>query len=274
MTRTESKIAKYFIKNKSILAFQSLKVIAADLNISDISIVRFSRTLGYDGFADLKRQVQAELALLIDKNPEDVNTLTKFTSGMEMRQFFPLENTEQMKDLYCGMVQKTIERNEMETFSQAADLMVQGKSHYIVGSFSRIGAVETLYTLLLPILPNLFKLTEWGFEASSILANLKKDDCVILFSFGRLCRLEKEVLMAVNRERANLIVITDKKETNTITTADVTLYSKANAGLPFYSNVSNAVVSEILAAIISQKTWETSRERLANVDMLIASLSK
>lgn len=274
LTKTGRKIADYFQKNKSVLAFQPLSVIATQLDISDISIVRFSRALGYDGFTDLKQHVQKELAAVIDGELEDVNTLAKFTASMELQQVAHLENPQQICQRYSGMIEKTMGRNSLTLFEQAADQIIASRNHYVVGQFSRLGAVETLHSLLLPLLPNIFCLTEWGFEAFTMLMNMGHDDCVILFSFGRLTQLESEVVATAKKVGAHIIVITDRSDTPPTVAADVTLYSKANIGLPFYSGVCNVMIAEILADLISRKTWAVSKERMANMNMQIAALTK
>lgn len=153
-------------------------------------------------------------------------------------------------------------------------MIISGKNRYIVGQFSRLGSVETLYSLLVAVLPNIFRLTEWGFDAISLLMNLSKDDCIILFSFGRLTQLESEVIAAAKKTGARFLVITDRMDTPAAQGANIRIYSRANAGFPFYSSVCNTLIIEILADLISEKTWATSKNRLANVDMQIAALSK
>lgn len=273
LTRTGAKIADYFLKNKSILAFQSLSTIAAQLQISDISIVRFSRALGYEGFTDLKQHVQAELAALIDGNPEDVNPLTKFTANMTFQRYDQPQTVEQLAESYCDMVQKTMIRNTMDDFRRAADLLIQSRRRYVVAYASRIGAAHTMRTYLSPMLSDVYTVTNCGYEAIVSLLNITDKDCVVLFSFGRSIDLERETLRTVREANAKLIVISDREDTPAAKQADVLLYSRANAGMPFFSNVCNVMISEIICNMVSTQAWPDIKDRMAAIDMHISTLS-
>lgn len=274
LTRTGAKIADYFLQNKSILAFQSLNTIASQLQISDISIVRFSRALGYEGFTDLKQHVQSELAALIDGNPENVNTLTKFTANMTFQKYAHPKTVDQLAESYCDMVHQTLARNTMDAFRRAADMLIESRHRYVVAYSSRIGAAHTMRTYLSSLLPDVYTVTSWGYDGIISMQNLTADDCVVLFSFGRAIDLEHKVLRAVQDINAKLVVISDKDDTPAAKQADVLLYSRANAGMPFFSNTCNTMLSEILCNLISTQIWPDIKDRMAAIDMQITSLSE
>lgn len=274
LTRTGAKIADYFLKNKSILAFQSLNTISAQLEISDISIVRFSRALGYEGFTDLKQHVQAELATLIDGNPEDVNTLTKFTANMAFQKYDHPHTVEQLTESYCNMVQQTMARGSMDAFRRAADLLIAAHRRYVVAYASRIGSAYTMRTYLSPLLPDIYTLTSWGYESIVSMQNITGSDCLVLFSFGRSANLEHATLRTAKESGAKLIVISDRDDTPAARQADVLLYSRANAGMPFFSNVCNTMISEIVCNLISTQIWPDIKDRMAAIDMQLTALSE
>ena len=64
LTRTEKRIADYFLDHSESLYFMTARDIAQELGVSDTSIIRLCRALGYRGFRELQESQRAELALL------------------------------------------------------------------------------------------------------------------------------------------------------------------------------------------------------------------
>ena len=54
LTKTQEKIARFFLKNQSRIGSLSSMEAAKEIGVSDASIIRFARAIGYEGFADLK----------------------------------------------------------------------------------------------------------------------------------------------------------------------------------------------------------------------------
>ena len=60
LTRTEKRIADYFLDHSESLYFMTARDIAQELGVSDTSIIRLCRALGYRGFRELQES-QREL---------------------------------------------------------------------------------------------------------------------------------------------------------------------------------------------------------------------
>jgi len=63
MTRSEVKIAKRLLASPSEFVHSSVRAVAADLDVSEPTILRFCRAVGCEGFKDLKFRLIQELAL-------------------------------------------------------------------------------------------------------------------------------------------------------------------------------------------------------------------
>lgn len=62
MTRSDLKIAKLILKSPNAFVRSSVRAVAADLGVSEPTILRFCRTVGCEGFKDLKFRLIQELA--------------------------------------------------------------------------------------------------------------------------------------------------------------------------------------------------------------------
>src|ERR1044072_3498002 len=63
MTRSEIRIARKLLESPSEFVRSSVRAIAADLDVSEPTILRFCRAVGCEGFKDLKFRLIQELAL-------------------------------------------------------------------------------------------------------------------------------------------------------------------------------------------------------------------
>ncbi len=62
LTKTEKKIAEFFLKNGPQITFMTSRDIANSLAISDTSVIRFVKALGYNNFSHFKEVVQSEVS--------------------------------------------------------------------------------------------------------------------------------------------------------------------------------------------------------------------
>lgn len=61
LTKAQRKIAKYFIHNPERVGMSSSMEVARAIGVSDASITRFARAIGYEGFTDLKADIYNSL---------------------------------------------------------------------------------------------------------------------------------------------------------------------------------------------------------------------
>src|SRR5689334_7575688 len=70
MTRSEVRIARRILASPNDFVRSSVRSIAADLGVSEPTIMRFCRTIGCEGFKDLKFRLVQELALSQARNDQ------------------------------------------------------------------------------------------------------------------------------------------------------------------------------------------------------------
>ena len=58
LSRTEKEIAQYMLRNEDSIENCSIQALAQSIGVGVASIVRFSKALGYNGFTDMKFQIE------------------------------------------------------------------------------------------------------------------------------------------------------------------------------------------------------------------------
>ena len=73
LTKTQKMIAKYILDHSADACFMTSTEIALKLNVSESSVIRFSRSLGFSGFMDFQKMLRKEYQ---DKVLSISNTIT------------------------------------------------------------------------------------------------------------------------------------------------------------------------------------------------------
>ncbi|WP_443029332.1 MurR/RpiR family transcriptional regulator, partial [Sporofaciens musculi] len=60
LTKTQKMIAKYILDHSADACFMTSTEIALKLNVSESSVIRFSRSLGFGGFMDFQKMLRKE----------------------------------------------------------------------------------------------------------------------------------------------------------------------------------------------------------------------
>ncbi len=116
------KIAIYIIENFESVGFLSIYAISEKIGVSTASVMRFSQSLGLDGYADLKRSIQDEL-----------KTLLKDRQTIPITELGPLPRDVQFKTLCdneLANLQRTLAEMDPASVSRIADLLVDGERIY------------------------------------------------------------------------------------------------------------------------------------------------
>ena len=57
LPKTKRKIARYFLENYKEIPFRTVTELAEELDISDTSIVKFCKQLGFNGYGDFRHAI-------------------------------------------------------------------------------------------------------------------------------------------------------------------------------------------------------------------------
>lgn len=210
MTRSEIRIAKKLLESPSDFVRSSVRAIAADLEVSEPTILRFCRAVGCEGFKDLKFRLIQELALTQAMNDQAART-TKAAAHVS-------ELPSGAKDLNDDRVFETIIEaltRTRETLSNK-DLLISAQAIakagrvvvYGIGGSSAALALEAhnrLFRFNIPIMVFTDGYTQR--MSSAILG--EGDVALFISSTGRPRELQESLELA-KYYKATCIAITDK----------------------------------------------------------------
>ncbi|MEW6400989.1 MAG: MurR/RpiR family transcriptional regulator [Chloroflexota bacterium] len=134
LSRSHKKLACFVSDNGLFVAFASAAALGNQVGVSAATVVRFCRTIGYEGYAELQAAVRANLPTYIHK----VEKLERESEALDKDQAVKLVFDLDMKNL-----SRTIASLDAEKFKAATAALAQASDILVVGG--GLSAAPALY---------------------------------------------------------------------------------------------------------------------------------
>lgn len=128
LTRTEKLIADYIVDNINTIGLITVTDMSLKIGVSDTSIIRFIRNLGYGGFADFKRSMNKRI---IKQYNVGLSPIQKFNNTRSK-----ISNASIIKDAFsCAVdnLNNAILNLDIQLIDSIADCILSCKNKYVVG---------------------------------------------------------------------------------------------------------------------------------------------
>ena len=239
---TQKKISDYIVSNLNDIVFNSITEIANKINVSEASLVRYSKNLGYNGFSEFK-------LALVDYYKSNFSILEKINKT--------IEDLPRNQFRFSDLIQKEIDsliltKNSVDndSFEEIVKEICKANTIFIIGNDLNISVVNDLGLRL-----SRFKLktVEASLSARNIFEKLlliTPKDVIVIFDFYRPSVDFTKLLEYIDSKKASIILITDSFVPPMIRLAKMYIYINRNSNEMLNSQVvpmaiSNALVSEI-----------------------------
>lgn len=209
LTKTQQMIAEYILDNSADACFMTSTEIAAKLGVSESSVIRFSRSLGFSGFMDFQKSLRKDYQ---DKVLSISSTITVPAQRVVKRAKF--DNNSDYIKRHLKNAAKNLESvfasNTPALFEEAADLIISSKRKYVAGSRGNSCLSDFFLLYLKHMLANVETTNSSAITPIDHMYTITKDDCLIIFSFPRYSSLDKVTAELAKESGASIILITDK----------------------------------------------------------------
>lgn len=229
-SKQEKKIADYILNERESISLMSLQEITKQISVSEATIVRFTKKLGFKGFVHFKIDIAKEN--IDDKENEDKNYIEKVSNNIKET----IDSTKTM-----------IDENNIE---KALDMIENSDNMYIFGlGASGIAALEMQNRFM-----RYGKLGEWlndsHFQTMYSAIATKKDIIIVLSLSGETAELIYPLKLA-KKNGAKIIAITNYILSPVAKLADIVLLTSAREtpldGGSLISKISQLYIIDVLA---------------------------
>lgn len=250
LTRAQQQIAEYIVRNPERVGMSSSMEIAKEIGVSDVSVIRFARALGYDGFTAFKSDIYTNMVSKLTQGKRDLSLEERFYVNQKDHDG-PISKLEYIKQIQYD-VHKTIEQNENKQFDEVVDMLVKAKHRYIAGLRGCIGVAYQTAWFLRFALDHVIDVTDAGTGGIGSLQDISQDDCLIVFSVSRYYKGDANMVKLAHKRKAKICVITDRMLSPFEKLADVILLAETKQLSFFHSTIPLTTIAEYLIARVTQ----------------------
>lgn len=255
-TKAQKKIASYFLANQLLLSQKSLRQVAGEIGVSDASVLRFVREIGYDGYNALKNDLHSIIS-------ERVAPGT-LSSRLDRRAVLPAD--ESLADAFVHMMHENIEnvfhQNNMAIFDQIVEQLSTANHKYIVGFRGCSGVAHFFARNLRYVINDVVEATSTDVDTFGLLQGIGEKDVLILISFARYYKMDIEVCKMAQERNVKIFLLTDDLTSPVASYADHAIVIGTDS-MSFYNSVTalNFVCEYIMTMLCRKKELEI-RDRL------------
>ena len=206
LTRTEKVIADYFLEHSGSLYFLTAKDIALALSVSDTSVIRLCRTLGYRGFRELQESLRSELSQVIER---EKYVIPQHQVPDKLQKYQDLSSF-QCLQFAVDCLQETYRKNDPEKYGQIVRILLESEHIFVSGFRGLAGPARHLGTLLSQYTRHVEYFCDADTRCVEKLLDYGPHDCVILLGAERYSRMTCVLAEMAHDAGCRLIVITDK----------------------------------------------------------------
>jgi len=210
MTRSEIRIAKRLLASPNEFVRSSVRAVAAELGVSEPTILRFCRAIGCEGFKDLKFRLIQELALTQAISDQTVRAAARPAGSSELASRDKDPDGDRLFDTIIEALSSTRDTLHYKDVLSSAQAIAKAKRVlvYGIGGSSATLAAEAhnrLFRLNIPIMV----FTD-GYTQRMSAAILGEGDVALFISSTGRPRELQESLELAKYYKATCIAITDK----------------------------------------------------------------
>lgn len=267
LTRTDAEIAEYILAHLSTIGFQTSTTMAEEIGVSDTSVIRFIRKLGFKGYADFRSEMNARTARQIDRAQPDLTPGEKYLRTLEhLGSSSLISNVSQYT---LNNLQKSYAQLDQGTVEQIVDILLSSDRKYIAGFRGTACCAQYMASKLLFLTPHVVPILHADATAVENLLDITERDCLFLYSFPRYSEIARPLMEIARESGAKVILMTDRRTSPLANKADVVVTAQVD-GLGFTNSyVAPLSLSEVILLSVSGRRDVTDSKRFNRIDSVM-----
>ena len=250
LTKSQLKIAEYVISNPELAGRSSSLEVARAVGVSDVSVTRFARAIGYPGFTELKNDIYDHLAQQASQSFGGMTLNERLEANS--RRFGGSVTREEFAKIQTYNLERTLLQNAQENYDAFVRALHEAKECYVAG-FRGCKSPAQRFAWLLNILTlRAFLVDDEGVGGIDQILRAGKDDCVVFFSVSRYFKSDLRLARLAREHDAKICLITDSVLSPLVPFADVILTVEVRQMSIFNSMTAMNAVSEYLLTLLTR----------------------
>jgi len=260
LTKSEKQIANYLRKNQEESAFLSAGELAERLGLSEATLVRFARTLGFDSYPAMRIVLQENFRSRVTHSTRLRSRLDDLREGGDIFEKVTVSEID-----YLTQALQTIDR---EALHKAVTYMIKCEHVFVFGTGPSISLVDLLNLRLTRFGKQVIPLTIAGRETLEPMLLMTDRDLLFAIGFFDVNPTMKIVLDHAKEMKCPAILLTDTLGSVIGEKVDVVLSAKRGPVSEFHSLVVPMTIINTLLLAFANEDREQVMGKLDKLDQL------
>ncbi len=266
LTKSEKRIADYMRQNQDEAAFLSAGEIAWRLDLSEATMVRFARTMGFDSYPALRVSLQEKYRRLITHSARLRSSLGDLSEAGDI--------FEQLVASEINFLTESLQTLDRKAFHAAVELLRTHPRVFVFGLGPSISLVDLLEIRLTRSARQVIPLNTSGREMLEPMLLMNSNDLLIAIGFFNVTPNLQMVLEYANQHKTPVILVTDTLGPLVGEKADVVLAARRGPVSAFHSLTVPMTILNALLLALSSIDQDKVMTNLDNLDQLRERLKK
>ncbi len=256
-TKSDLLIMEFIENHTDDFLFMSIGQLAQHLQVSEATISRFARHMGYHDFKEMKSDIVGKKSGR-GAAGKIAGTLLKDTS-FDVAKWFSFQQE-------CAA--KTLDHLNSEQFNAAAEAIMSAKRIYIHAKNASAAAAELLFFRLRRLGLDTALVPSGGSEVVEGIAHAQEGDLAIIFSFSKVSAEGQFILDYAKTAGYRTLALTSRLHAPCEQRADINLYVYRGEKEEYHSLSSAVILIDALILAISEKMKSSAVQRLRKIQKL------
>ena len=228
--------------------------------MSDASVLRFVREMGYEGFNALKDDLHS----IISERVLERTAWTSLSSRLDSSAVLPAQENlpDEFLQMMCGSIEKAFAQNDMAVFDRIVTQLNEADHTYIVGFRGCSGVAHFFARTLRYVIDRVVEVSSADVDAIGMLQSISDKDMMILLSYARYYKMDMEICKIAQDRNVKIYLLTDDLTSPVASYADHTIVVDTNSKSFYNSMTALHFVCEYIITLLCREKEQVLRERL------------
>ncbi len=260
LTNTQKQVADFMLEHPDVIAFKRLEELSMMIGVSTTSVIRFARSIGYKGYADMQQDIQQSIVGKASLPDRLIDAVKSTKQDQLLIDSFKRD---------IDNIASTLHLLSENDLAKAVSSIIAAQNIYVLGTRGNFSVAHYLGYRLSQIKRGVHLVSGLSMDYPEEIASIRRGDVCIAFLTPRYSRMTAN-LVAWMKKRGVMIILFTKEGSNEINLyGDIILPCRTD-GISYKSSLIAlfAVCNYILAAVVPQNHDE-SMEVLAQTEELL-----
>jgi len=256
LSAVQKRLVQRMLSEYEDFVFLTINEAAASLNVHKSTLVRLAQSLGYEGYGDLRAQLQ----LLFMQEVTPANKLVRTLADLQEETLY-----EQVVETEIQYLRESLKTVRTKDIHRAAEMLLNARRIFICGTGPQRALVSLLEFRLRRFRFDVVAVTQEGRGIFEILQLLDKDDVLMIINFGTFQRDHLNAASIAKEVGCPIILITETLAKELADCATLTLAARRGPPSIYHSNI---VPMAVASAIVLDVARMLSPEQLSSLERL------